>query len=390
MQTENTISQLVGEKKSLVQLSLVAVVLAISIGITASLVASRLQFWTVWIFVAISLLCILALARGLTKRMSFDEDFEATIFFQPSTKQLVEVRGYEFSKEISRTLQAVEAENRSIFSDWTKDPLVPERRSHQTGVDEKDESSEKDRKDGKSYVAISRINVEDDVPDLRPKSAHLLEEIIQFCMLDALSTHLSGHFNNSENASIQELHRKDIPGLLQTNRVLNLLTTPIEQRDIFLEAFPDAENRPVGEIHGVWCSDGAIYSKFDLTLPKGSKASALDSQTIRIETSRLIFDMKASYSGMSAVVPRVFESKYVRIDPDDLETRTVKVELKGRVKPLALLSAKGWEDYTWLDSFRAEIKSEWVFEEFMKRIGWESLSAYIYCNRKSTPRQSHT
>lgn len=172
---------------------------------------------------------------------------------------------------------------------------------------------------------------------------------------------------------------------MHANRVLNLLTTPIEQRDVFIEAFPDPDKRPDGEIHSLWSSDGAIYKRFDLVLPKNSKVTIPEEKTIRLETKRLIVEIKVGYPGMSANTPRLFEGAYLKIPADEIDTRYLIVGVKGRIKPLALLSSKGWADYQWIDSFRERVRSEWDFEEFLRRINWTSIEALLYCQRK--PRQ---
>ncbi|HET9047929.1 MAG TPA: hypothetical protein VFN29_03035 [Chiayiivirga sp.] len=377
MQHPNTINQIIDEKKELIQLVLVAVVLAVSIGILTNLIASKLAFWTVWIFAFSSIACLGALINRLVKKLSFHDEVQAIVFFRPKRNSLVSVKGYDFAQDMARTIRAVEAENKSIFSSWANDPLSKPREPSSPPEGERD----------KQYIAISRMNVEDSEMPPKPRSVELLEETAQFCLLETLSTHLSDYFDHTDSGAIEELQRKDIPELLHANRVLNLLTTPIEQRDIFIEAFPDPDERPGGEIHSLWSSDGAIYNRFDLVLPKNSKVTIPEAKTVRLETTRLIVEIKVGYPGTSANTPSLFEDAYLKIPAHEIETRYLVVELKGRIKPLALLSSKGWADYQWIDSFRERVRSEWDFEEFLRQINWTSIEALLFCQRK--PRQEH-
>lgn len=375
MHHRNTINQIIDEKKELIQLVLVAVVLAVSLGIFTNLIATKLAFWTIWISALTSIACLGALINRLVKKLSFDDEVKAVVFFRPTRNSLVPVKGYDFAQDIARTIRAVEAENKSIFSSWANDPLSKPREPSPRPEGERD----------KQYIALSRTNVDDPEMLPKPRSVDLLEEMAQFCLLETLSTHLRDYFDHANSGAIEELQRIDIPELLHANRVLNLLTTPIEQRDIFIEAFPDPDKRPAGEIHSLWSSDGAMYNRFDLVLPDNSKVTIPEAKTIRLETTRLIVEIKVGYPGTSANTPHLFEEAYLKIPADEIDTRDLIVGVKGRIKPLALLSSKGWADYQWIDSFRERVRSEWDFEEFLRRINWASIEALLYCQRK--PRQ---
>ncbi|KFF64869.1 hypothetical protein IV99_11955 [Pectobacterium brasiliense] len=373
MQHKNTINQIIDEKKELIQLVLVAVVLTISLGLLTNLVAAKLAFWTVWIFAFASIVCLGAFINRLVKKLSFDEEVSAVVFFRPTKNSLVSVKGYDFAQDMARTIRAIEAENKSIFSNWANDPLSKPREPAAPTEGERE----------KQYIAILRVNVEDSELPQKPRSVELLEETAQFCLLESLSTHLRDYFDHTDSGAIEELQRKDIPELLHANRVLNLLTTPIEQRDVFIEAFPDPDKRPRGEVHSLWSSDGAIYNRFDLVLPKNSTVTIPETKTVRLETKRLSVEIKVGYPGTSVNTPPLFEEAYLKIPGHEIETRHLIVELRGRIKPLALLSSKGWADYQWIDSFRVRVRSEWDFEEFLRRINWTSIEAMLYCQRKS-------
>lgn len=282
MHHQNTINQIIDEKKELIQLVLVAVFLAVSLGLVTNLIATKLEFWTVWIFAFASVACLGALINRLVKKLSFDDQVQAIVFFRPTRNSLVSVKDYDFAQDMARTIRAIEAENKSIFSSWANDPLSKPRETSMPPQGARD----------KHYIAISRMSTEESETPPKPRSVELLEETAQFCLLETLSTHLRDYFDHTDSGAIEELQRKDIPELLHANRVLNLLTTPIEQRDIFIEAFPDPEKRPGGEIHSLWSSDGAIYNRFDLVLPKNSKVTIPEAKTVRIETTRLIVELR--------------------------------------------------------------------------------------------------
>jgi len=66
---------------------------------------------------------------------------------------------------------------------------------------------------------------------------------------------------------------------------------------------------------------------------------------------------------------------------DEVDVRNVEVILKGRVKPLALLSDKGWEHYHWLDSFRTRLRKSVDLEAFLNEIHWNAVEPMLYTLR---------
>jgi hypothetical protein len=378
---KNTLAEMLGSKRELLRLVTLALVLSFSVGVLASLVAASDVVPVAAIYAGAMLLIaavLTVLVFDIHQKLSFEDRLEGLLFIDAAKNELLEVQGYELSGELSRAMAAVKAESRAIYSEWEIDPLVPKRvtsegRPSSLGATAASENEI-------SYWGIVRVAVENDHLT-KQKASHLLDEALQFVLLEKLSTHLSTYFHDSNSDLIAELRREDIPAFLLQNRVLNLLTTPIEQRDVFLKAFPDPAKRPEGVLCSLWGSDGSMYSRFDLNLPKNSKVSYLGRGALRIETKRLDLDISARYTGSSGVVSRAFVDHYMGRSWDDIDFRIVEVILRGRVKPLALLSRKGWEHYRWLDSFRARLKESIDFDVFQSGIKWNSIESMLYALR---------
>ena len=379
IEQKNTLAEMLTGKKDLLRLFVLATVLAFSVGILASLVAAQTAVPTVYVYSvagALTALALILLAADLRFSMSFEDKLEGVLFLNPEKNELLPVKGYELSKDLTRVLAAVKAESRSIYSEWDTSPLVPKKAPNQPAV-----STDAERIDKPSYIGIYRVTVAEE-PPAPPKAVRLLDEAILFVLLDELSTHLSTYFNDSsDDEHISKIHREDIPAFLLQNRVLNLLTTPIEQRDVFMSAFPDNRDRPEGELHSLWGSDGAMYSRFDLTLPKHTRVSHTDTGSIRIETKRLDLEISGRYTGSSAVASRAFVGQYLGKRWEDVDCRKVQVVLRCRIKPLALLSTKGWEHYRWLDSFRLRLRRSVDFNAFLEGIHWEMIEPVLYSLR---------
>ena len=380
---KNTLAEMLAGKREFLRLVTLATVLSFSVGVLASLVAASTVVPITAIYAAAAVLTAIALvllAVDIRQKLSFEDKLEGVLFIDGAKNELLDVRGYELACDLSKVMAAVKAENRAIYSEWERDPLVERKERAKPKPPSPNGKDDEKTKKETSYVSIVRVEVAENHLT-RKKASVLLDEALQFVVLEELSTHLSTYFNNSKSDQIAELSREDIPAFLLQNRVLNLLSTPIEQRDVFLKAFPTEENRPKGTIYSLWGSDGSMYSRFDLNLPRNSKISFLSRGALRIETKRLDLEISGRYTGSSAAVSRTFVDHYMGNSWDEVDCRRVEVTLRGRVKPLALLSDKGWEHYHWLDSFRTRLRKSIDFKSFQEEIHWSTIEPTLFTLR---------
>ncbi|HYA41390.1 MAG TPA: hypothetical protein VEF34_08815 [Syntrophobacteraceae bacterium] len=384
--TRHILERLLTEKKALLRLFTIATVLAFAVGTLGRLFAAQ-TFLPTWAVVSVSV-CLVVIAFALLSKdlvsiLAFQDKVGAVLFVDSSCNELVQVKDYRFAEQLYKTMRAIKAESKSVFAEWERNPLAPDRGS-QRGKTTQEVGAEAKP----SFAAIVKMKV--DMAKLRPKSVSLLEEAAVFVLLEELSLHLSAYFNIAdEDSYIKEYSRKDIPEFLLRNRVLNLLCTPIEQRDVFLNAFPEGVKKPEGEIYALYGSDGTVYSRFDMVLPKGSTIKHLEGVGIRIETPRLCLDLLVRYTGLCAVVSPAFIHRYVCRNPETIECRNLDVTVRGRIKPVSLLFSRGWQYYRWLDSFRERLRASFDFEEFMSDIHWSVIEPLLFSmsQRRTTGQQ---
>ncbi len=89
-----------------------------------------------------------------------------------------------------------------------------------------------------------------------------------------MSSHLSSYFNNNVyNNNIIEYGRQDFPELLLNNRIIELISKPIEEREKLTDlkqrfeiTREDDEGKEI--IESVISSDGVRFERFNLQLPK--------------------------------------------------------------------------------------------------------------------------
>lgn len=374
------IERILTEKRELLKLFLIATILAFAVSTLSSLFTAQThisQEITVVICLLLILFSTLILLKDINKILNFKESIDAFVFFHPEKNEVISVKNYRFSEQLQRVMRAITTESKSIKSEWVKDPLEsPRKAKKQEQLDDQSEACKP------SYISIIKVPI-DSNPLFECKSVRLLEEATSFVLLEELSLHLSSYFNESSNDSfLREYKREDIPDSLLKNRVLNLLTTPIEHRDIFLDAYPDGKIKEDGEIHTIWGSNGTIYSRFDLVLPDQSVIKHADHKVVRIETKRLNLELAVDFNGCSGVVSRSFCTNYVNCAHEDISVRKVTITFSGSIKASTLFRSSGWQYYKWLDSFKNRLSASFDFLEFQKDIHWDLIEPLLYSLRQ--------
>jgi hypothetical protein len=283
---------------------------------------------------------------------------------------------------------------------------------------------------GMKYLGDGRLEIVTNTA-----ARQLAREAIEYFVLDMLSLHLSGHFENNPRIADDEIVRilrEDIPDVLLRNHFLDLFSRPIAERSAFapLQEFEQGKGvrqpsstdehgaekrikkrqeddgtkvtlghppeRGVYQRVGAVCfqkgKDGAIFDRFELILPAKSRVKRLDPSTISIDTGRFVMRISSEFDGYSANLPGGFEKSYLRLESEgdlqqgpSIHTYSVKLQLSVRFRPFVLLTSKGWEYHRWVDSFLEELQESFSFERFLSKIGWE---ASLTVARLTQPKQN--
>jgi hypothetical protein len=381
------IEEALAKRRDILTLFIVGTGIAFAIGTLSSvLVASEIVSPWVLTLGATVLLAAGAwyLLRQVAAVLSFDDTLQGVVFVDSSVNEVVPVKDYRFSERLFRTLNAVKVESKSIYSQWEQNPLVEPR-----NVDDEPKTPS----DKTGYYAVTRM-FRPSGDAVKPASASLLEEAALFVVLEDFSYHMDEYFGRADEVHVRELKREDIPEFLLKNRVLNLLSTPIEQRDVFLNAFPDPENRPQGEIVAVIGSDGSNYSRFDLNLPTESRISHRGHNGFAVNTSRFELVVDVQYTGFHSVVSPSFSKNYLKANWESVVPLMITLRVYGRIKPLSLLRSRGWEYYRWLDSLRAKLETAFDFKAFQNSIHWDLIEPLLFSMIRQTeskiPRPKET
>jgi len=385
------IASSLSRREEFVGVVLVAVVLSVGTNLITSSVVSSIpshRSHILWIGIMcvvgplIYLLVRLLAARGTSYAM------EAVFVVDPKKNQLVGIPGYELSEHLSQAVEAAFLENAALRSAWEKEPLVTRDEWYEDSVEssgndgqDPDDATGKSREKDVSYFTVVRVDVSE--PETKRKSEILLGEAIEFVILNVLSMHLSAYFRDypGTDKMITEYTRQDVPSLLLDNRVLSLLSTPLEDRAIFRDC-SFANEPPSGEIESVYGSDGSIYNRFSLILPKGTRVSRPSPGVLRLENDRIVLELAIRYERFSANLPLGFAEGLLGETNGRLNPRLVEITFTAKMKLQAVLKGRGWQYHEWVDSFAKRLQEYASFDDFLEHIGWQ----IVFTNLQATGR----
>ena len=338
-------------RKKIIEIIVVTVLLALGISLIGGQIITLRIFSPAMIISVGTVLCVISvlyILANLFVRHVENNTYEAFFIYSKKKNEIIPVPRYKFSEMIYEYLRGAFEENPALKTLWEKD----------------------------SFNGLLDI-----IMDRRKslKSVQLLSEAVEYLVLDMLSTHLADYFNTErfKKKNLKEYERNDIPEVLLRNRFLELFSRPMEDRPAFVnEALRKKEDGEVVRVR----MPGAIYSKFDLVLPKDSYIRKPGDNKIEIETKKLKMVITVQFLGFNTVLPEGFEEYYMGIkEEEDINIYKVDINIKVLKKLSALFSKAGWEYYYWVDSFLDEIEDSVSQDAFFDQIGWETVFTVLQC-----------
>jgi len=378
------VKRILQSRRNICQLLVVAILLALGVNLLASWFAGQFSDMTWAILVAgllLILIAVLYLLCFLTQESLVSHEFTAAIIFDPKNKTHVEIDQYDFSVKFEQTLNALFVENEALKIAWESERVfaLHEKKDAPKEAEDKPKDTDDKKEEEVSYFFIVKEVGEKEEEQASQRS--ILIETAEFCLLEFLSLHLSAYFGQTpyDKTRIVTIEREHIPAIMLENRVLSLLTTPIEDRQIFLKSGIN-KHPPQGEIHSIYASNGAVYERFNLILPKGTKITRPQPGVIHLEHRHFTLEMECIFHGFTINLPRYFEKLYIGIDPKKIAPRKLHIAVSAQLRKSSLMLLTGWTHYQWIDSFMEYIENHVSFEAFLKRIDWISVSTRIRTN----------
>jgi hypothetical protein len=358
------IGKLLKSRASIVELVVVAIVLALAINLIAGSIlsflgAQKIAYALYAGLVLVGLTLVYFGYRILSSRTASSK-LEGAYVIKRESGEFIEVPLYEYSRDVGGYLQSAFAENAALKKAWDQYPIS---KAIEFDADSKQ------------------------VLYTEPKALKLLQEASEYFLLDEFSLHLSSYFSEREldESRLVTLSRHDIPSILLSNRFLELFSTPMEDREAFAEQ-PDTPGR--GEVVASWSKSG-MFSRFELVLPKKSVVTRNPKGGITIETPRLVLNLNAEVSAMNTSFPRgVLEHVLGESEPREFSVHKATITLNARFKFGSLLSGAGWDYYRWFDSFGTEIREKFSIDDFFERRGWSFAETMLFMLRRQPNDES--
>lgn len=301
--------------------------------------------------------------------------FTGVVTFDRSTLKLVRIPEYKLNNRVATIVEAALSENAAYKDAWESDPLEPP-------ID----PNKPPPAGPPAYLTVTKITQVGDNTKQLGKAAALLQESLEFVILRALSVHLSDYFRATPDLQkyIQTHPLTDFPEFILGNRILSLLTAPLEDRPNFLDI---KDKQSEGELQYVWRSDGSVYSRIELVLPKGSQLTRKSLGHIEIKSKSITISLVCKLLPYRCFVENRFINYYMGVkNPRTTAPRQVKIEFQATVHPTALFARNGAALYGWLDSFADSLKTFSDFPSFLESINWPTLSALLHIIKNQSNR----
>jgi hypothetical protein len=351
------LQSILNNKKTLIELIAAAIVIGLGVSFIASGIFDYFNFQNKnLIFLSIGIfLTIIGFGYYLNKlfgRRKFSKKVEGFFILDRKNKKVIDIDNYDYSNSLASNLKYAFKEDKALKKTWKK-------------ID---------------FENIFKKN---------RKFLEIIDEASEYYLLEKLSTHLSEYFNNTkfDKEELIEYERNDIPDVLLNNRFLELFSKPMDQRESFIsdeeidgvfEIKRDGKKKSVGKVVSNF-RNGAMFSHFDLKLPKNSKLKRNSDHSISLVTERFTLNLKTIISGINTYIPHEYERHYLGLNySSDLPAFVATYEIEVNFHILSLLKTNSWQYYQWVDSFINRIEND-VSQDyyFNEKIEWDKTYPII-------------
>jgi hypothetical protein len=342
-----------GTRGYLWQLLIVAVLLALAINLIASVIYAKTgTYFSVALGLLLGFFCFIYLALSRLKENTYDTTINGFFVVKRDSGNVISVPAYTLASRFEDIATSAFSENPALERQW------------RTEIDK--------------WVSPSGSRVR--IIDLR-----VATEIAEYILLDALSTHLTDYFNTPSlgESQLETLERNDIPDVLLSNRILELISRELKDRPWYE---PGDDVSSGGTVVAFFGPSGQ-YSHFDLKMPKGSSVRRTGPGSLVIDSKMISLELSARI-GLSYGMPRNFGRYYLGVSKgSDLWDVEVEYRIHARIKRGIGLRMRSWQYYSWTESFIEKARDRFSGEEFFQRISWNSTETLLSVIFKNYPRE---
>ena len=342
------LSRFQGTRRYVWRLVAVAIVLALAVNLLASVIFAHLGTYSALsLGLSLAALCLAYLGYARLRDNTYSVAIKGYYMLKGrKDENLLSVPRYFLASEFHSIAEAIFKENPAFERQWT------------SNVQE-------------WFTSLERLTL------ANPATFRIATEIAEYILLHCFSLHLDAYFNGStlKESELQTLYRRDIPDVLLSNRVLELISRDLKDRPWYKPS-----NFKYGDVAVASFGPEGRYSQFKLTLPKGSTITRSGPGSLEIKSKMITLGLHVSCQGYLHNLEPLFVKYYLNID-DPMSARPWPMEIHYSIdahirRGLGIKSHR-WPYYLWLESFINKAKEQLGAAEFMQRIAWDLTEALL-------------
>lgn len=347
------INEIKKQKENTINIVLYSVILGVIINIISNALGLILDIKP-WIYlvsgIGVSVLLIgLTLIYNIVKLNQTIKYNGAFIVDEKNDNDFITIPNYKISEDMDDYLKSAFCENEAIKNIWQQ---VNFKTFDFIGVD-------------KDKNLIAKTN----------ESTNMLIELIEYCLLENLSTFIDDYFNlRHMNENVIKLDQNSVPDILLNNRFMKLFSENPRNRSAFVN---DSKTKDYEHIVVMTGKNGAVYRRFDLNLPKGSKVYRSNKNTIIIDTKLFTLTIKVLFGGFNTVIENNFYKYYIQKKNKAFSEYQFNIEIGVNYKLKSIFRIMDWKYYNWLDEYIERLEHYCSMDTFYKDINWEQNKTII-------------
>lgn len=173
---------------------------------------------------------------------------------------------------------------------------------------------------------------------------NIINSVLELVFLKQLDYHLNSYFvhNEIDTSGIKAVSRNELDQGVLKNRVIDLITKDIKER----EAFVSENDRDTSRVVYKTGKNGIVYHRLELELPPESSIHRNSSGFLEIDNKLFRITFKPNFTGFSTFIPSELYEHSGNNSP-----YLIDVKLEITIKNSLIISDKNLEIYQWLDSF---------------------------------------
>ncbi|WP_146066118.1 hypothetical protein [Cryobacterium sp. Y82] len=343
--SRRVISDIPGIRASLTEVVLLTLAVAFGVNLVSTVLSSWMPQWlTLTIGAVLGLVPIIYVAWNRLKAVVYETQIEGFLVLDKEANELLEVPEYDLADDAVRYLSAAFAENPALRRQWDEEPLM-----------------------NNWHKSANRGGLGD----------RLVNELVEYIVLDRLSMTLSAHFNSTgfSEDKLRTYRRADLPDILLKNRFLELFSRDIADRDGFEHA-----GEPSGEgwtLVATSSSAGAYYQRFELILPSDSTIKRTEDNDLLIEGPTLTARISASVPGYGGKAPSALRRLYLGHSGWDSHDLSVQIDVQVKIKRQLFLRREALRYSVWIEDVLEDLAESFSGDRFVSRIQWPLLEAAV-------------